>query len=820
MKNFFILIIIFLGISVVAFSQDKSGRELKGDKFFFNYSFDKAIKRYSKVKQLTSEGQHKLAESYYNLDMNVKAEEAYLNILNAQGTIAPEDYYSYAMILKMNRKYSESDQWMERFAKEKPNDLRAIDFKANRANLSNLQKDDGKYSVESLSINTKDLDFGPSYYKNQVVYASTRENPRMIVRKYNWTREAYWDIYTANKDGVQLKDPEPFDKAFNRKWHDGPVSFNKDGNFVAFTRNNYDRTAKDERVEIQIFFSSLNDEKWSDPEPFFLNSEAYSVGHPCLSADGNTMYFTSNMPGGFGGTDLYRSSKNAKGSWGPAENLGNTINTEGDEMFPFFEEISKTLFFSSNGRYGLGGLDIFRTTANESTFGPVYNAGAPLNTEYDDFSLIADDKMAGGYFSSDRPGGSGGDDIYYVRFLDNADVLFSVNSPENIPVERRVRETFPLRNYIFFNDRSTEIPDRYVLLNKDQVKGFKEDQLEVFEPKYLSGRSDRQMVVYYNVLNILGDRMSKNPSTSITLVGSSQQGPADGRVMAESVKKYLVDIFDIDASRIGIEGRDKPKLPSEQPGGIRELELLREGDQRVSIESSSPALLLEFQSGPDAPLKPVEIVRVEEAPLDSYVTFTTEGAEEVLTSWSLELKDEKGEVQNFGPYTQDIISVQGKTILGERTSGDYTATMVGQTKSGRTIRKDAPVHMVLWTPGKSEEMMRFSIIYEFDDHKAIQIYEKYLSNIIIPKIPEGGKVIIHGHTDVIGDADYNQKLSQARATDVRTILEIALKKAGRKDVTFEVFGFGEDLGFAAFSNSTPEERCYNRTVIIDIIPKH
>jgi outer membrane protein OmpA-like peptidoglycan-associated protein len=145
--------------------------------------------------------------------------------------------------------------------------------------------------------------------------------------------------------------------------------------------------------------------------------------------------------------------------------------------------------------------------------------------------------------------------------------------------------------------------------------------------------------------------------------------------------------------------------------------------------------------------------------------------------------------------------------------------MVGQTKSGKTVKKETSVHMVLWTPPKNEEMMRFSIIYEFNVSTAITIYERYLTDIVIPKIPTNGTVIIHGHTDIIGEEAYNQKLSLARANDVRTIIENGLSKAGRNDVKFQVFGFGEDIDFSPFENNFPEERFYNRTVIIDIIPQ-
>ncbi len=402
-----------------------------------------------------------------------------------------------------------------------------------------------------------------------------------------------------------------------------------------------------------------------------------------------------------------------------------------------------------------------------------------------------------------------------VPIVLNPEARLSVNAPVNAPVKRRVRETFPLRNYVFFDNSSTKISDRYVLLNKSEVKNFDETQLEVNQPKTLSGRSQRQMVVYYNILNILGNRMQKNPSTTITLVGSSANNPEDGKLMAESIKKYLVDVFGINGARITTVGRDKPKIPSEKPGATQENGLLVDGDRKVAIESNSAVLLMEFQSGPEAP---IEAAAIQEAPLDSYITFDVGGGKEEYSSWTMEIKDDKGVVQNFGPYTQEKISIPGKTILGTRAQGNYKVTMTGTAPSGKKVSTDTTVHMVLWTPPKNEEGTRFSVIYEFNNSKAIAMYEKYLTEVVTPKIPKNGTVIIHGYTDVIGDAEYNQKLSLARANDVKSILESSLAKAGRKDVKFEMYGYGEDESLAPFENKYPEQRFYNRTVVIDIIP--
>ncbi|MFZ6666308.1 OmpA family protein [Peijinzhouia sedimentorum] len=402
--------------------------------------------------------------------------------------------------------------------------------------------------------------------------------------------------------------------------------------------------------------------------------------------------------------------------------------------------------------------------------------------------------------------------------INPVDVRFSVISPANIPTNRVVREIFPLRNYIFFNQGSTDIPNRYVRIDKDEVVDFKENQLEDTAPDATSSRSDRALYIYHNILNILGDRMNKNPSANITLVGSSEDGVVNAKLMAESVKTYLVDVFSITPSRIATEGREKPKVSSEQPGGTRELELLREDDQRVSIESNTPAMLVQFQPGTDGPLKSIEFMTNHEAPVDSYVTFNNTGANKALDSWRMEIRDDNGSLKSFGPYYSESVNIPGKTILGNVEEGNYKVTMIGQTKDGGIIRKETTTRLVLWQPSTTSEALRFSILFEFDDSEAIDRYEKYLTDVVAPSISSDATVIVHGYTDVIGETANNQQLSTARANEVRNILSAAVSRLGISNVKFEVKGFGENESLTPFANVLPEERFYNRTVLIDILP--
>jgi outer membrane protein OmpA-like peptidoglycan-associated protein len=398
------------------------------------------------------------------------------------------------------------------------------------------------------------------------------------------------------------------------------------------------------------------------------------------------------------------------------------------------------------------------------------------------------------------------------------DVQFSVRAPKAVPVKRRVRETFPLRNYVFFEEGSTEISNRYVTLTKNEAASFKEEQLQEFQPKSFVGRPQRQMVVYYNILNIMGDRMKRSPGTAISLSGASENGPEFGKERAESIKRYLVNVFGIDSSRITTEGRDKPRFPSVVPGATKELTLLKAGDRRVDIESNSPELVMQI-GGALHPymLKPVQIVAVVEDPLDSHVLFHVAGAKEVLASWSLEITDDQGKVQRFGPSTRDNESISGNTLLGDRSKGDYKIVMLGETKGGKFVTKESSVYLIRRDEPK-KETVRFRILFDFDQSKTIARYEKFLTEVVTPLIPDSSLVIIHGYTDITGEEEYNQTLSDKRVAEAQSIIERAATSSGKRAVTFETFGFGENLQYASFDNSSPEGRFYNRSVVIDIVP--
>ncbi len=394
------------------------------------------------------------------------------------------------------------------------------------------------------------------------------------------------------------------------------------------------------------------------------------------------------------------------------------------------------------------------------------------------------------------------------------DVDFTVRAPKMIPEKRKVSETLPLLNYVFFDDGSTKISKRYVLLNQAEASNFKEEQLQEEATVNDNGRSSRQLNIYYNILNIIGDRMRSNPESTISLSGASPKGPEEGKLFAQEIQEYLVSVFGINSSRIETKGSTKPAIPSEQPGGTKELASLREGDRRVDIVSTSPALLFEVGGGM---MKPVNFNATQVNPLDSHLILNVDGAEDVLKSWRVKVIDKEGKVQNYGPYSKNQASIPGKTILGTSSEGDYKVIMTGTTKSGTVITKESTAHLI----GQNESLekgYRYSILFNFDKTRTIDSYQSFLQNQVAPLITNGSTVIIHGHTDVIGSEDYNKTLSVERAMGVQRILETTVKNSGKSNVKFETYGFGEELNEAPFNNKFPEERFYNRTVIIDIIP--
>jgi outer membrane protein OmpA-like peptidoglycan-associated protein len=396
------------------------------------------------------------------------------------------------------------------------------------------------------------------------------------------------------------------------------------------------------------------------------------------------------------------------------------------------------------------------------------------------------------------------------------DIQFSVQPPEYVPTQNTVNENLPITNAVFFDAGNTEIPNRYTLLNQQQAASFTEAQLQDCQ-KTVGTRSERQLTVYYNILNIIGDRMRKHPESTIKLIGSSAGKGADvGEENATSVKNYLVNNFGIDPGRIETEGRNMPVIPSEKYNTTNDIDLTSAEDNRVDIVSNSPDMVMETTDNTAICLPAHAMAMDGSSPGDARIVINANGALGTLLYWSIDVKDDSGNVQNFGTFGGDIGTISSTALLKDKKSGNYTIILNGETYLGHKVTKEAtfPLKSESTEPAQQEQVS--SILFDFDKSDATGNYQSFLSNNVAPLIPPDATVIIDGHTDIVGMEDHNMELSVARANEAQKILSDALSKEGKTGIVYKTTGYGENNPL--FDNSLPEERFYNRTVTIEIVP--
>lgn len=419
MKIKYIASTIFLVLVALKGNAQKAGQN-KAEKEYNQYAYIDAIATYERIAEKGYKDEkmfQRLGNAYYfngELTNAVKWYDA-LFALNAEQE--PEYYYRYAQTLKASGDYTKADKTLEAFNKKISTDKRGVLFENNKNYLEQIKANSGRYEIANAGINSTQTDYGSAYYNNKIVFASARDTGGIAKKTFKWTNKSFTNLYSAElkADGT-LGKPERFEKKINSKFNESTPAFTKDGKTMYFTRNNYldGKRGKDNQkiTLLKLYKADFSNGKWINITELPFNSDQYSTAHPALSTDEKKLYFASDMPGTLGQSDLYSVSINSDGSFGKPENLGAAINTEGRETFPFISADNE-LYFASDGRPGLGGLDVFVTTiSNNGTFEEVQNIGAPINSNQDDFAFIINNENRNGFFSSNREGGIGNDDIY------------------------------------------------------------------------------------------------------------------------------------------------------------------------------------------------------------------------------------------------------------------------------------------------------------------------------------------------------------------------------------------------------------------------
>jgi len=438
MKNIFTFIALtFLSISTID-AQDKSSK--KADKQFSKLEFVKAAESYKKLINNGKSSDYvvaQLAECYYNIFNTVEAEKWYATL--AEDSSDPDIIFKYSQMLKANGKYKLSNKWMNKFVELRPADNRATYFLKNPNYLPKIISKGKRFNVQNLDINSEYSDFGGALNNNKLYITSSRNTVglfdlgRWITQRisYGWNNEPYLDIYSFDvTDSGSYLNEDYLGSNINTKYHEGLASFDNEGNMYisreSFYENEYVKDPESNNITSLIGIYKISKGE-KNVVALNINSVEYSVKNPSISSDGKTLYFSSDMPGGFGNFDIYRGDIDENGNINNVENLGQKVNTEGQEMFPFIGD-KNNLYFSSDSQLGLGGLDVFFTKEVDGKWASVRNVGIPVNSNADDFAFSMNEATGEGFVSSNRSGGKGSDDIYSIkRLIPICDVLLTAN---------------------------------------------------------------------------------------------------------------------------------------------------------------------------------------------------------------------------------------------------------------------------------------------------------------------------------------------------------------------------------------------------------
>lgn len=597
----------------------------------------------TKNKEEKTEAANKAAECYWLMNDMKNAESWYRKAIKVDAKNT-ENQLRLAQTLKNNQKFEEAIVEFKNYQKVAPESASLVERSIKGCeNALKWKNEKTRYNVENVKmLNTRWEDFAPQWFKkDQIFITSDREKGVSGNTMYGWTGNGYTDLYTStfkvdkrNPNNITYQVPVLVDKnKLNGKLNDGAIAFDSRFTTAYVTRCNYDNNLKGKSC--RLYQSTLTGSEWSDPEPLAFSSDSFNCGQPSVAKDGQIMYFSSDMPGGYGGKDIWfvTFSKRSK-TWGDPMNLGPVVNTEGDEMFPFIHE-DGTLYFASNGHVGLGGTDIYFTKGNGTDWSEPVNMRSPINSHGDDFAVILSKDKESGYFSSNRDGGKGQDDIYRFSMTplvftlsgvvrnaktkeimpgvivtitsssDTGKVILKTDQMGSYKITLKSKTDYELfaARAMFYDSKLEEKTTRDLELSTDLIQNFELRPLEVDEMFTVRG-------IYYDldkanirpdaaaVLDSLAMILKKYPSVKIEL-GSHTDCRADSiyniglsQRRADSAVAYLVH-QGIDSLRLISRGYGENMLevkecacegPNEREQGLRCSEAQHQLNRRTTVK--------------------------------------------------------------------------------------------------------------------------------------------------------------------------------------------------------------------------------------------
>ncbi|MDD3876447.1 MAG: OmpA family protein [Bacteroidales bacterium] len=632
-NSMLLLILICLNLGVFAQRSLQKARELKN-----NFDYAEALvyyNNYFRTNTPTVDHAREVSESYFKIN-DTRNAELWLSKVISSGSFNASDVLNYAHLLRSNGKYNEAIIQYEKYAELNPSDRIVATQWITASEMALIWMQEITYFkvVNAEVFNSENADFGLIPFGEEYILTSDRETRGSSFSNndlYGWTGKPYLKLMLFSD--VDLDDNTAeinVLNSINNEFHNGPANFDVNRNTVFFTRTKAVRVRKSpvnsdptswidyapqgEFISrLEIYSSDYSNGTWTEPKPFAYNkAEEYSVGHPALAPDGSIMYFASDMPGGFGGTDLYYSILNIDGTWSIPQNAGESVNTSGNEVFPYVEK-NGTLYFSSNGHPGMGGLDIFKAFGSQNRWTSPENLKFPFNSPKDDFSIIFTEIDKSGFIASNRDGGRGDDDIYRFELLpprnmtvvvitkeriDNStsgllpQVNLNVVTGDNTSLNLNTDENGLLYMQSDCNEsyNFTAIKDGYFSDNKSittECRSYNDTlYVELLLNKFVVGRTFAIKNIFYDFdkwdirddakpdLDDIVKILTENPQINIELGSHTDSRGTDrynerlSQRRAESAVAYIIS-RGIDQSRITAKGYGESELVNQCADGVR-----------------------------------------------------------------------------------------------------------------------------------------------------------------------------------------------------------------------------------------------------------
>jgi len=758
--KYYFSFITFLVLTVSCFAQLE-----KANGYFELTNYPEAIKYYEKTLKKdpnNAEALRNIAFSHKKLKNYTAAEEYYQKATSLSNVLA-SDHLHYGQVLKNNNKPTEAKKQFKLFLEKEPNSFLGKVLLNSIEEITVWEKEDKAFEINLVeNINSKYSDFCALVYQDALIFISERQIDFVNEKTNSSTNRPYLSIFYSKKE-KNFEKVKEFSNQLSTEYHDGPVSISKDGNTIYFTRSIKGELSKKSINHSKIYQASAKGNKWKDITPMSFNNENYSVAHPWITEDGKTLFFTSNMPGGFGGMDLYMSSKTDE-EWGKPVNLGQEINTALDEVFPYIKD---TLFyFASDGHGGYGGLDIYSIVfKNGKAQGNPENLKAPINSPADDFGITFQDKDTG-YFSSNRPGGIGSDDIYSFKWEGLTEktaitgvLQYGKLSADNTKIDlldendQVIQSTTTDKNGNFKFDKLSL--DENYLIKIDESDESKLDQAKL----YITNSNGEKV--------ILANKLGKGKFTFKALPYTYY----DELELLKEVDESLLTI--------NIYGQVYKKLPGDYSEGMEILILDEEGNVIGKARTDKDGKFIFDKLAPD----------------EVYMFMLEEGD---------------------GNFNVIVLDENGKVIdAAKKSGGKFKYHRLTSDKTIITLINEIDEVIKI---AENENFIISKILYDYDSYEINEASKKELDKLItILKKNKGIGVELSSHTDDIGSAKFNLDLSQKRAdAAVEYILSKGIEK---KRIIAKGYGKAHPIAPNKLPNGddNPEGRAKNRRTEFKVI---